>query len=174
MDDDFSKKAAKRLENLGKNIFDPDLYDPYIVEQHRKTEQLLSNIKKLLPELIPYTEDGHFNEDRVYRYYHHSAKVFHLQEQTLEIVELLKKIAPDGCSIEHSFFLKIIEEGTGQKFDRGLDSSEVWEPARRIVEANFHARYMISMAVKYGQELEKAPMLLPSGWAALLYLYLLR
>jgi len=30
------------------------------------------------------------------------------------------------------------------------------------------------MAVKYGAELDEPPMPLPSGWAALLYLYNLR
>ncbi len=33
---------------------------------------------------------------------------------------------------------------------------------------------ILEMAVKYGRKLEKAPELLPSGWAALLCLYNLR
>jgi hypothetical protein len=33
---------------------------------------------------------------------------------------------------------------------------------------------MLEMAVKYGKELERPPNFLPSGWAALLYLYDLR
>jgi hypothetical protein len=41
------------------------------------------------------------------------------------------------------------------------------------VEA-LHARYMLEMAVKYGIELDGTPRFLPSGWAALLYLYDLR
>jgi hypothetical protein len=43
-----------------------------------------------------------------------------------------------------------------------------------MLEAFFHARYFLEMAVKYGRELELPPTLLPSGWAALLYLYNLR
>ena len=36
------------------------------------------------------------------------------------------------------------------------------------------ARYMLEMAVKYGRDLESPPTTLPSGWAAVLYLYELR
>jgi hypothetical protein len=45
---------------------------------------------------------------------------------------------------------------------------------RPIVEAFFHARFFLEMAVRYGNELDKAPHMLPSGWAALFYLYELR
>jgi hypothetical protein len=48
------------------------------------------------------------------------------------------------------------------------------EATRPIVEAFFHARYFLEMAVRYGKELATAPCLLPSGWASLLYLYGLR
>jgi hypothetical protein len=45
---------------------------------------------------------------------------------------------------------------------------------RPFVEAFFHARYFLAMAVKYGRELEFPPALMPSGWAAVLYLFDLR
>ena len=41
------------------------------------------------------------------------------------------------------------------------------------MEAFFHARYMLEMAV-LSAEMEKAPHMLPSGWAAMLYLYEVR
>ena len=43
-----------------------------------------------------------------------------------------------------------------------------------VLEAFWHADYMLRMAVRYGQELDEAPSLLPSGWAALLHLYGIR
>jgi hypothetical protein len=46
--------------------------------------------------------------------------------------------------------------------------------SRPIVEAFLHARYFLEMAVRYGRELKATPMPLPSGLAALLYLYDLR
>jgi len=33
---------------------------------------------------------------------------------------------------------------------------------------------MLDYAIKYGRELETAPRMLPSGWAAVLYLFNLR
>jgi hypothetical protein len=42
------------------------------------------------------------------------------------------------------------------------------------LEAFFHARYVLEMAVKYGDDLDEPTNLLPSGWAGLLYLYNLR
>lgn len=63
----------------------------------------------------------------------------------------------------------------------GLESLPSWilnrkwlEVTRPMVEAFFHARFMVEMAVRYGRELEEPPTLLPSGWAALLYLYKIR
>ena len=43
-----------------------------------------------------------------------------------------------------------------------------------MLEAFWHAEYMLRMAIRYGKELDEAPSLLPSGWAALLYLYGIR
>ena len=44
----------------------------------------------------------------------------------------------------------------------------------QIVEAYLHAHYFLEMAVRYGKTLKEPPIQLPSGWAALLYLYRLR
>jgi hypothetical protein len=43
-----------------------------------------------------------------------------------------------------------------------------------IVEAAFHAHYVLKLACKYGRELDESPQALPSGWAAVLYLFNLR
>ena len=45
---------------------------------------------------------------------------------------------------------------------------------RPIVEAFFHARYFLEMACRYARELDEAPDVLPSGWAALLCLHDMR
>jgi len=53
--------------------------------------------------------------------------------------------------------------------------SATWDASTRpLLEAFFHARYFLEMAVKYGAELDEPPTTLPSGWAGLLYLYNLR
>jgi len=45
---------------------------------------------------------------------------------------------------------------------------------RPILEAFFHARDFLEMAVRYGRRLDAPPRVLPSGWAALLELHGLR
>jgi hypothetical protein len=58
---------------------------------------------------------------------------------------------------------------------RGSSRAVGWlETTRPIVEAFFHARYFLEMAVRYGKKLKMPPAMLPSGWAAFLYLYNLR
>ncbi len=39
---------------------------------------------------------------------------------------------------------------------------------KRLLEAFFHARYFLEIAMKYGTRLSVAPRVMPSGWAALL------
>jgi hypothetical protein len=69
--------------------------------------------------------------------------------------------------------MRIIDEGTGKAFTH--DTNDHWDQATRpLLEAFFHANYFLSMAVKYSNELTELPTTLPSGWAALLYLYHLR
>jgi len=109
-------------------------------------------------------------EDPVYRFYHQSFKVFWLQETTRTIVTTLESLVP-GRSL-HPWFLEIVEAGTGKTFT--LEDNAIWTTATRpILEAFFHARYFLEMAVRY-RDLEEPPELLPSGYAALLALYGLR
>jgi hypothetical protein len=95
-----------------------------------QVQALLTAMKAALPslaELLARADDHWGAEDGIYRYYHHSYKVFRLQDLTTE-----------------------------------------------IVEAFFHARFFLQMAVRYGHDLGYAPSSMPSGWALLLHLYGLR
>jgi hypothetical protein len=116
--------------------------------------------------------DDHWGyEDGVYRYYHGSFKVYRLQDFTLEMTECLRSLAPD-LSL-NPMFTSIVTDGTGKVLTQ--DVNRAWEATTRpIVEAFFHARYFLEMAVRYGRELEHPPRLMPSGWAAVLELYGLR
>ena len=137
--------------------------------------QLFHNLKKDLPaleELLEECRSSHWGyEDRIYRFYHGSFKVYYLQSSTLAIVEKLQALAP-GREL-NDYFLQIVREGTGKTF--ASEDNQNWLPVTRpILEAFFHALYFLEMAVKYGRELEHPPRLLPSGWAGFLYLYNLR
>ena len=73
----------------------------------------------------------------------------------------------------HPWFAQIVRAGTGREFTP--DDNARWSDATRpVVEAFFHARYFLEMAVRYAGRFEAAPRVLPSGWAALLELYGLR
>ncbi|HBJ83098.1 MAG TPA: hypothetical protein DDZ88_04330 [Verrucomicrobiales bacterium] len=110
-------------------------------------------------------------EDGIYRFYHQSLKVYYAQEMTQEAVELLQSLLPERPL--NAWFRQIVSEGTGKAFE--LSHNDHWlHHTRPMVEALFHAHYFVKMACKYGQELEAQPPGLPSGYAALLYLFDLR
>jgi hypothetical protein len=137
-----------------------------------ESQELLRRIKAALPQLEALYEDlDHQYEDRVYRYYHGSYKVYALQTATLKIVEAMKDLCP-GRPLHESFGL-ILKEGTGQLWQEG-SGVEGDAKERSILEAFFHARYFLEMAIRYGKSLDVAPSWLPSGWASVLYLFDLR
>lgn len=147
---------------------------PSNLDDRPGVEPLFANLKAKLPvleELLKESHDRRWREDRVYRFYHQSFKVFDLQAVTQDIVNQLQELAPDVSL--NAWFNEIIAEGTGKTFGPG--DNENWTIVTRpILEAFFHARYFLEVAVKYGKELEYPPCCMPSGWAALLYLYNLR
>ena len=123
-----------------------------------------------LAELLARSSDHWGFEDPVYRFYHQSFKVYHVQETTKSIVAALGDLAPQRPMNE--WFLEILALGTGHEFT--LEHNSRWtEVTRPILEAFFHARFFLEMAVRYST-LDSPPRPLPSGYAALLYLYGLR
>jgi hypothetical protein len=137
--------------------------------------ELLSNLKAALPRLeeVLATYNDHWGyEDPIYRFYHHSFKVYSLQSATSVITDALRALAPGGQEL-NEWFLKIVDDGTGKVFEHSHNARWL-DHTRPIVEAFFHARYFLEMAVRYGRTLEAPPNCLPSGWAAFLYLYNLR
>jgi len=136
-------------------------------------EALLANIRRDRNELEKLLEEcsSHWGyEDPVYRFYHQSFKVYWLQQQTESIVQRLQALSPDLPL--NSWFVQIVESGTGKEFK--LEDNARWmEVARPILEAFFHARFFLEMAVRYAN-LPAPPQPLPSGYAALLYLFRIR
>jgi len=70
------------------------------------------------------------------------------------------------------WFCESVAQGTGRTF-QDQDNANWTAVTRPMLEAFFHARYFLEMAVRYAT-LQEPPMPLPSGYAALLYLYGLR
>lgn len=139
---------------------------PEVTDILRRIKEELPALEELLDRCGPA---GY--EDAVYRLYHGSFKVYRLQDLTTEVVEKLRTLAPARPLNE--WFEQIVSEGTGRTFERS--HNDRWlEVTRPMVEAFFHARYFLEMVVKHGRELEAPPSCMPSGWAAVLYLYGLR
>lgn len=139
-----------------------------------QAEGLFENLRRELPileTLLMECNDKWIYEDGVYRFYHQSMKVFHLQSVTLKIVETLQALLPTVPL--NPWFLEIVGQGTGKEFKQ-KDNEDWLVVTRPILEAFFHARFFLEMAVTYGKELAFPPRMLPSGWAALLYLFNLR
>ena len=140
-----------------------------------RVNDLLMRIKARLPqleELLAEIEDRSGEEDRVYRFYHQSFKVFYLQELTLAGFKLIEEIGGE-TDAPHAWYCQIIKEGTAHKFDASTNDNWL-KSTRPILEAFWHTKYFAQMMIKYAKELEMAPQAMPSGWAAILWLFELR
>lgn len=139
--------------------------------QQEEMNKLLANIKLALPTLEQWHHEATncwAEEDLIYRYYHGSFKVQWLQSHTIAAVDIFKKIDTNL----NEEFLRIVKEGTPGQFQMGWNQS--WEKiALPITTAYFHAKYFVEQLIKYGKTIAEgeAPMLLPSGWASVLYLF---
>jgi len=148
-------------------------------ERYAKGQVLLNNIKSALPDLKKcLLKAEELGEDGIYRFYHRSFKVYWFQELVKETILVFIKISPnDAEKVEDIFdklFLEIILRGAYGEEWKPDHNSEWGKNTRPIVEAFFHVKYFLEMMIKYGEKLEEAPNLLPSGWAALLELYRIR
>jgi hypothetical protein len=138
-------------------------------------QKLLDNIKSKLPELevlLKEVSGDWVESDLIYRYYHRSFKVFHLQGYTLKMIEMFKNIAPDDYKLNDDF-MEIAKEGTGKEF-KMEDNREWGKSTRPIVESFLHAKTFLENIIKSGKAMDRAPQLLPSSWALTLYLFNLR
>jgi len=145
--------------------------DPRGLHDRKEVQRLFASIQAARPKLEELFErcGSHWGyEDPIYRYYHQSFKVYGLQGTTEEIVTALRELAPDFSLNQN--FLDIVQQGTGKTF-KNEDNQHWAEVTRPILEAFFHARYFLEMVVRYGRDLTGPPECLPSGWAAVLYLY---
>ena len=147
-----------------------------MLDSLQKDNELLANIQARWSELAGLLEEINSHwvyEDLVYRFYHQSFKVYALQTETERIVAALRSLAPSESRIS-PMFEEIYQAGvSGKQFE--MKHNQQWTAHTRVfLEAFFHAKYFLEMAVKYGKELQAAPTMLPSGWAALLCLYDLR
>jgi hypothetical protein len=140
-----------------------------------RERELVVALKRDVPKLetlLAETNNEWIYEDGVYRFYHQSFKVFFVQNSTRDIVAALKGLLPAAAL--NPWFEGIFQEGSDRKFSMETTNANWLTETRPILEAFFHAKFFLEMAVKYGRQLESPVTMLPSGWAAFLYLYGLR
>lgn len=170
----MKRVTAQRRSSVSRVSGSLKVMDEKAREERPEVIGLFNKLKEKLPtleSLLQECSDHWGYEDPIYRFYHQSWKVYALQGRTEEIVENLQSLCPETPL--NDWFLKIVREGTGKQFS--MSDNDNWLTVTRpIVEAFFHARYFLEMAVKYGRELEFPAGILPSGWASVLYLYNLR
>ncbi len=171
---DATREALAHSKGEKRDLRTTILPEPDDVDDRQEVQEMVANLRASLPAFEKLLGDcqSHWGyEDPVYRFYHHSFKVYSLQETTTAIVAALQSLAPERTLNES--FMAIVRDGTGKEFER--EHNRRWlEVTRPIVEGFFHARYFLEMAVRYGRQLKQPPRQLPSGWAAFLYLYNLR
>lgn len=148
-----------------------------IYEENLKVEkELLSAIEKNKGKILELKEsnEGWFGgEDRFYRFYHQSFKIFDLQAYTEDMVDLFKGLLGYELEDLNKYFVEIYKEGTGKEFN--VDMNVRWtKETRPIVEAYFHAKEILNLMIKYGLESDERNREGNAGWFAVLYLYNIR
>lgn len=167
-------KIGKQLKSNSIKISKKVITVKNFQDDRPEVKKLLLNMKRSLPALEQLLREAssHWGfEDPIYRFYHGSFKVYDVQSTTLTIVAKLQSLMPERSL--NDAFQAILIQGTGKQFC--LEDNQRWlERTRPILEAFFHARFFLEMAIKYAKELKFSPNILESGWATLLYLYNLR
>lgn len=112
---DEEARGSRSDEGVGTPVSPPQQDDldprPEVLELLKTLKASLGSLNELLEE-----STSHWGyEDAVYRFYHQSFKVYAIQQTTDTIVEALQSLAPDRKL--NSWFLQIVEEGTGVVFE---------------------------------------------------------
>ncbi len=138
------------------------------------SDKLLENIKENRAEIERLCDVfRQLEEDYVYRFYHQSFKVFGATAQIKQAKELFERLAPDLFPL-NDWFREIVDEALSKEFDFAK-TNQIWlSETRPILEAFWHSKYFLEQMLVAADELEESPQILPSGWAAVLYLYNLR
>ena len=143
-------------------------------ERERLEHVLLENLRRSsdkLKALLEQVNDPWVYEDRMYRFFYGSFKVFDLQDATTQIAAALREVSPEGTAF-CDIFEKILRNGTGREFTTE-DNARWIDATLPITTAFLHAKYFLEMAVQYSAPTHRLRPL-PSGWAALLCLYDIR
>jgi hypothetical protein len=130
-------------------------------------DEFLANIKASLPQLdltLQNIVQRWVPENLMASFYTQTPKLFLLQHHTVEMLEALAAMAPVGYALSESF-TRIVSRGTNLAFANQPDIDQVSSQA--IVEAFFHAKFMLEQAIGHGRLWDKVPSLPSFGFIAL-------
>ena len=82
---------------------------------------------------------------------------------------LFESLAPQSISL-NGWFNEIVGEAVGKEFNSETTNQNWLRETRPVLEAFWHSKYFLEQMIRSAEELEAAPQILPSGWAAVLYL----
>jgi hypothetical protein len=143
-------------------------------EKLASANRLLENIRQhrdAVNRLL--SEFGGYEPDFVYRFYHQSFKVFGAKPFIEQAKSLFEQLAPKSVSL-NTWFCSIVDKAIAKEFDISKTNPNWIAETEPILEAFWHCKYFLEQMIIAADELERAPEVLPSGWAAVLYLYNLR
>lgn len=142
--------------------------------RHARATELLQNIKDHREEIHQKLEWFRNQEaDLIYRFYHQSFKVFGMINMIRNANELFSNLAPEQTFL-NKWYVDITRTALNKKFE-GSHTNQHWlETTLPITQGYWHAKYFLEQMLVAADELDEAPQVLPSGWAAVLYLYDLR
>ena len=142
--------------------------------KHAAAVQLFDNIKRNA-DMLKSTLEWFIRDepDLVYRFYHQSHKVFMMQGLIKSATALFEKLAPDSAEL-NSWYMAITQRALSTNFDDDTNANWLRE-ALPLTQAFWHSKYFLEQMISAADHLDEAPpQILPSGWAAVLYLYNLR
>jgi hypothetical protein len=143
-------------------------------EKLDSANRLLNNIKQQRNAIDRlFSEFGGYEPDFVYRIYHQSFKVFGAKPYIEQAKSLFEQLAPKSVSL-NTWFCSIVDKAIAKEFDINKTNPNWNAETEPMLEAFWHCKYFLEQMVMAAEELEDAPKFMPSGWAAVLYLYNLR
>jgi hypothetical protein len=175
-------KKIKRINKPEKNVNKkPTVTQLLEIMRERMVlgDKLFANIKSNQKELenllAKITRHEGEYEGLIYRFYHNSFKVYDLHQTIENIINLLKKIDPKTEPTFCELFKALIGEASSVGSWK-IDHNQRWkETAGKIVEAFFHAKYMLEMAVNCAKLYQEKPgECIDQKWGSLLELYNIR
>ena len=150
-----------------------EAYEPH---KHKQVlvDTLLTASRLALPDLEALLEtilEDWNHWDGIYRFYHQSFKVYHLQALTLRISDALQALMP-GREM-NGLFQQVLTAGTGREFHNS--DNRAWVPETLPVTAAYlHAKTFLEVAIRCAKTYDHVESSLPSDLALFLYLFDLR